>query len=154
MFKGCLSLFLLLYLVSAQAAEIYSWRDQDGVMHFGEKPPENAQELKKKVIADAPPNSNPVERNHIIDSQRLLRAFDEERAEHKQQKAKEKAQLQAEEKKREEPCRRAKKELDRIENGSPYVVVDEQGQEHDLNADEDQEFRRRLRETIAQHCDR
>ena len=41
-------LFLIAILVWAptSSADVYSWTDQDGVKHFGQQPPENAQNVK------------------------------------------------------------------------------------------------------------
>jgi len=135
-------------MLSVQAAEIYSWRDADGVMHFGEKPPENAKELKQRTIPDTPPADND-ERDHVDDSQRLLRAFDEERAERNQQKAQQKVEQQ----KRAQQCSAAKKELERFETSTRRLVTDAKGQQRELNPTEDREYGRQLREAAAALCD-
>ncbi len=131
----------------AHAADVYSWRDANGVRHFGEKPPENAVDIKKHAIDNAPPAEPQPPRDHVNDSQRLLRAFDEERAERNQQKAQQKAEQQ----KRDQQCAQIKKEWENFQISSRRIVKDKNGQIRELNDAEDKEYERKLREALA-HC--
>lgn len=143
MFKWC----FLWCVLSAQAAEVYSWRDADGVMHFGEKAPENVRDVTKKIIPDAlPVNTN--ERDAVGDTKRLLRSFDEERADRQQQKN----QQQAEQAKREQLCAQAQEKLQRYEITSGHFITEKDGSQRPLSAQEDQRYGEQLRELVALWC--
>lgn len=139
----------LLCLPVAFAGEIYSWRDANGVRHFGEKPPENALELKKHQIDNAPTTSViESERDHIKNSQNLLRAYDEERAERNAQKTQKKIEQQQ----REQRCAQVKKELDFYQNTSRRIVRDDKGNERELSPSEDRVYGEKLREAVKALC--
>jgi hypothetical protein len=140
-------LFLLITVVFA--SDIYSWRDANGVRHFGEKPPENAIDLKKHAIDNhLAPALNDDQSDHIKNSQNLLRAYDEERAERSAQKA----QKKMEQKQREQRCAQVKKELDFYQNSSRRVVRDDKGNERELSPAEDRDYHEKLREAAKALC--
>lgn len=104
-------LLLVFIYLSPLQAEIYKWVDENGKTHYGDKP--QTTDAEKIEIKDAP-NADAGVKTRSLKQKRLLKVYDEERAEKKQNKAK----LAAEKRKREENCRKAKKNLAAIRNAS------------------------------------
>jgi hypothetical protein len=46
--------------LSAEAATVYRWVDQKGVVHFGDAPPGGSRNYTKKALPDAPPAPPPA----------------------------------------------------------------------------------------------
>ena len=81
------SIFYLIsmcYAASLQAAKVYSWTDEDGTVHFGDKPAHgDASEIKVKPASVGDPSSaNRVER-----SKKLLDSLTADRKEREQARA-------------------------------------------------------------------
>jgi len=106
----CLVIALLTFLPDV-SAEIYKWVDENGRVHFGDKP--SADDAVKVIIKKVPAKDVILEQ-HREKQRRLLDIYDEERKEKQQNQAK----ILAEIKKREAKCTKAKAYLEATINAS------------------------------------
>jgi hypothetical protein len=144
-------LFLLLGWSSlASGAGVYKWVDEQGRVHYGERPPERIQ-AQEMQIKEAPPDVSPIEdeAGRRDKEQRLLRAFDEERAQKKelQQKSRE------EQEKRQRNCALARDRLRRYQNASSLYNLDKQGERRTLSDAERSASEQRAQQDVARWCD-
>ncbi len=92
-------------------ADIYKWEDENGEVHYGDRPPESTAE-KIKVNKSTPQNTDLEKRFEI--QRRMLEIYDEERKEKKLKRA----EAIGREKKRKINCELAIKQLQEINNAS------------------------------------
>lgn len=109
-------------VVQPAAAGVYKWVDEEGRVHYGQRPPAVADQAEKMKLDKAPP-PDPYAAERRERMQRYIEAKDEERAE--REKKKEEAQAKAEERKQE--CTRARKRMALFSGGRIYEI-DENGQ--------------------------
>jgi len=144
--------FLLLGGASLAAASgVYKWVDEQGRVHYGEKPPARvqAQEMQLKT---APVDDMPIEDNEAAradQAQRLLRAYDEERALKKEQQQK----SREEQARRERNCALARDRVRRYETAGSLYNLDKDGSRRTLSDADRAAAERRAREDVARWCD-
>ena len=117
----------LLLFISVSHAEIYKWTDENGRVHYGERP-DNPNTEKVEIKSTAPKPDTGIDSDRKEKQRKLLDAFEEERAEKKQKKA------EAEQKKREmeRRCAKAKDRLRRLKNAGAYYALDKNGNRYYL----------------------
>ena len=116
----CLLLLLLLLVGQGAGAGVYRWVDEDGRVHYGDRPP--ASEAAEATIVEtqtSPPSSsssvpNPSDRN--ITRQRLLDQYQKEREEKKAASQKNREEKQ----RREIQCAQARA---RLENYQTHPIL-------------------------------
>lgn len=96
---------LLPAAAAVRAAEVYKWVDEQGHVHFGDKPPEQGAE-KLEIDTHAPAQDPSLEQQRER-RDKLLEMYQEERADHDQTAAK----AHEEKQKREQNCARAREQL-------------------------------------------
>ncbi len=121
--------FVLIALLPASGlAQVYSWKDASGKVHYGDRPPAERQADSRKLAA--PPTVD-VEAIKSANAQKQL----DERE--KQQKAKESAtkaqEEQAANQQREENCRQARSNLASLESGQIRFTIDAKGERVNLD---------------------
>lgn len=125
-----LALLLLGWTSLASAAGIYKWTDEQGRVHYSEHLPTHvpAQEMQLKDVplVTAPAEDEAGRRDM---EQRLLRAFDEERA---QKKAQEQARRE-EQLTRARRCTQARERVQQYETAGSLYDMDKQGNRRTLN---------------------
>lgn len=130
----------------AQTAEIYKWTDEQGRIHYGDRPVDDTAlpvEIDKR-----PPNPDPELGERRQRRDRLLEQFaDERRAE-----AEEAARLAAEKAERERRCERSRKRLWQYEHSVYLYEKTESGERRILNEDERAAEESSLRQFIDRHC--
>lgn len=73
-------LFTVLFLISsAYSAEIYKWVDENGNVHFGDRP--SKEQSSEKIIVKDPVKRDPEYHQHLDKQSRLLEIYREERQE-------------------------------------------------------------------------
>lgn len=143
-------LLLVVWTASASAAGVYKWVDEQGRVHYGERPPARTQ-AQEIAVKQAPPPPMPAEDEAARrdNQQRLLRAFEEEREQKKAQKQK----SQEEEAKRERQCAVARDRVRRYETAARVYDLDEQGNRRILSDEERAVTEQRARQEVARWCD-
>lgn len=136
-------LLLIVTLLPALAtAEIYRWTDEQGRVHFGQRPVAGAEtvEVKPQVV-----ERDEYTREREARSQRLHDARLEER---QQAEATAAAQLEA----RASECRDLRRRLTQIAEGVKYYRPGANGERIYYSDEETDTARRQLRERIAERC--
>lgn len=114
--KHLLQLLLLsslLITAGSGFAGIYRWVDTDGRVHFGERPPAQADQSDEVVIRNQEPSSAPANVDRKKSRDRLLEQYQRERYEKKQQAEK----RRQEKKKLEKMCDDARERLSTYTRG-------------------------------------
>jgi hypothetical protein len=126
--RRAVSLFALTLIAVFPAvglSQVYSWKDADGKIHYGDRPP-GAQQSDSRKLAAPPAATADVEAARKANVEKQLTERE------KQQKDKESAaktqEAQAATKEREEGCRQAKANLAAIESGQVRYTLDAQGE--------------------------
>ncbi|WP_127474729.1 DUF4124 domain-containing protein [Sulfurivermis fontis] len=143
-------LLMSVCLAPAFAAGVYKWVDEQGQVHFGERPPARAQaqELQLKVLPAAPA-ATPTEAERRDNEQRLLRAFEEERELKKAQEE----QSRKEQAQRERNCILARDRLRRYRSAGSLYNLDQQGNRVTLGENERAAAEQRAEQDVARWCD-
>ncbi len=135
-----------LYLVVASAsAEIYKWVDEDGKVHYGDKPVENASEVS--VDTSKKGHMNPGAARQDM-QRRLVDAYDEDR----QKKNEEQDKSRKQKKKLQAQCTRARDKLRRIMQASSLYDLDKDGNRVTLSKEQRLSSTQSLREHIRKNC--
>lgn len=136
-------LLLIAALLPALAmAEIYRWTDEQGQVHFGQRPVAGAErvEVKPQVV-----ERDAQTREREARSQRFYDA----RRDEQQQAAAAAANLRQE---RASECRDLQRRLAQIPEGFSYYRTDANGERIYYSDEETDTARRQLRDRIAERC--
>ncbi len=141
-----ISIILMFCFYSTHAgAQIYKWVDEQGNIHYGDKPIVNSEEMdidvKKKGNLKV---SGTREENR----QKLLNAY----AEDQQRKNKEKEKLKKKKKKRQEHCMRSKDNLKTYERASSLYNLDKEGNRVTMSNDEREKATATLKKYLKKYC--
>lgn len=117
----------LAYSLVAQA-QVYSWKDEHGRIHYGDRPPP-AQQRDARRLTGSPPVDAHAERKAFLEREMA----EAEKRKAGQEQARQKQESQGEEQKRMENCRRAQANLEGIESGQIRFVMGEDGQMRGLD---------------------
>ena len=148
---SCRELLLLIALQllagSAAAAEVYKWKDAEGHLHFGDRPPgaaTNAESVTIRSGAPAAANGNSQDR-----LRQVLDGFTKEReAREASQAAAQHAQEQ-----REQACTRAKARQYSAEHSNFLFVYTPTGERRVLEGAEYNSVIDKARQAVADSCD-
>ncbi len=137
---------LLLAFSCSATAEIYKWEDEDGKIHYSDKPlGKDAESVKLKSA----PKADPDQGSRQEKQRRLLKLLEDDREAAKKKKAQEKA----EKAERKEKCLTARKELEQVRNASfLYKKSDDPLNPLVYSEKERQEITRGLQEDIKKWC--
>lgn len=134
-------------ILSIAQAEVYRWVDEDGAVHFGDKPAHKQSaekiEIRKEETANVPDQGNRLKKQ-----QRLLSAMDEERKINKKKQAQEK-------KGKQEVianCNYAKKTLDDYLQSGSLFDVDKSGNKVYFSDQQREEEIQKVREAVEYWC--
>ena len=144
-----LSSLIILALPLASQAQMYSWKDANGKVHYGDRPPAENQTQARKV------QGAPRETGDVAAARKSAteRQFDERE---KQAKAEEGAKKPAEDpaqaKIREDNCKRARANLASLESGQARFSINDKGERVALDgAVRDAELAR-ARKSVDEWC--
>lgn len=141
---------LLLLASSVQAGKVYRWVDEDGNVHFGDRPAREdaaqAVPVRPAQVPTAAPESAAQRREK---TDKLLRAWETER----RIKAEQEAKVENERLERSKRCNKARNELRDIEAGWRFYELDEQGQRRYYSDEEHGANETFWREQVARYCD-
>lgn len=142
-------LVLALMGAVASAAEVYTWRDADGKVHYSDTPPSGVDAKKMRggaSVDNVPPQSSPQRR--LADQELEFRKRKSE-AEAKQAKA-EKDKAEAEESKRN--CEQARSQLQALESGRRMSQLNAQGETIVMDDETRAQETERARKAVQSWC--
>ena len=116
-------LTLFAYLPTAGLAEMYSWKDATGKIHYSDEPPPDKTPARK-VAPPATGAGDPAARRALTEQEAAARKKQKETQEAADKSQKEKAN--AEERRTE--CERARSNLQAIESGQVRFTIDSKGE--------------------------
>ncbi|MDF2074613.1 DUF4124 domain-containing protein [Pseudomonas mendocina] len=135
-------LLIAALLPTLATAEIYRWTDEQGRVHFAQRPVAGAETVEVKPQV--------VERDaHTREREARTQRFYDARREEQQQAA---ATAAAQREERAGECRDLRRRLAQIPEGFSYYRTDANGERIYYSDDETDAARRQLRERIAQRC--
>ncbi|WP_192983200.1 DUF4124 domain-containing protein [Pseudomonas sp. EggHat1] len=135
-------LLIVALLPTLATAEIYRWTDEQGRVHFGQRPVAGAETVQVKPQV--------VERDeHTREREARSQRFYDARREEQQQAA---AAATAQREERANECRDLRRRLAQIAEGFSYYRTDASGERIYYSDEETDAARRQLRERIAQRC--
>ncbi len=140
---------LLLALVPATGtAQVYSWKDASGKVHYGDRPPAERDAAARKLPA-APSATADVEAARKAAAERQ---FAEREKQGKAEPEDGKAEDPAQARQREDNCRRARSNLASLESGQARFTIDDKGERVALDgAVRDAELAR-ARKSVDEWC--
>ncbi|MDP2170998.1 MAG: DUF4124 domain-containing protein [Rhodocyclaceae bacterium] len=118
-----ITLVLIALLPASGLAQVYSWKDSSGKIHYGDRPPAERQAASRKLAA---PPAVDVEAMRSANAEKQLTERE------KQQKSKESAakaeEVEAAARQREENCRQARTNLASLESGQIRFTMNAKGE--------------------------
>jgi hypothetical protein len=142
-------LFLVLFaVVTDLQAGVYKWTDENGKVHFSDRPvSESSTEVKiRQAPTDSSTNEAPQERQ--LKMKRMLDAFEEDR--NKKKEAKQKAKKDRE--KRKKLCLYAKDRFNSHNRATGIYNYKKDGQRHYLSEEERKSHMKKLKAEIDRWC--
>lgn len=141
-------LLLLGVAGTALPAEVYKWVDEQGRVHYGDKPPEqgaSSLQVDPGPGSDTPP---PDEAERREKRRRLLRAYEQER-QIKQQREQQQNARETERKKR---CAWARDRLRRYTHAGALYDLDEEGNRRILADNQRRQAEANARQDVKKWC--
>ncbi len=112
------------------SAQVYSWKDASGKVHYGDRPP-TTQPGEARKLPPPPPINAEAERKAFLERQMAERV----RHQKAQEQAAEQGKKRIEEAGRQENCQRAKAGLSAMESGQTRFVVGPDGERKALEGE-------------------
>ena len=144
---GAALLPIALIAFNASADKVYKWTDDNGDVHYGDRPPAAGQRreihLRRTPTADADVNARQQR------TERLLQSFAAEREE----KQAARAAIAAEKKQREARCAEARRIQEKYENAAFIYKKDAAGERVILDEDAHAEVLADSRAAVGRWCD-
>jgi len=144
-----IALVSLLLLPALTISATYQWKDEDGNTVYSQVPPAGGQAARK--VPPPPPPATPTE-----DAQEELKALqqrlDDQRKE-RQDEAQEREQRRAYEEIRADNCRKARENMQRLQQGPQRLFKENDGSYRRYTVEERNEKIRTAREVIERDCD-
>ncbi len=148
MYLSRLTMVLVLSLASAFAvADVYKWVDQEGKVHYGDRPPATGTDSHTMTLPAAPPRDTDHGQRSLT-QQRLLEAFDAERAA-LEQAAAGSAAARHEARRR---CEKASRELARFQRANIVYTTDDGGERVYMSDDDRRQATAEITRWIAERC--
>lgn len=140
-------LALLVAITGAvQAGQVYRWTDAEGNVHFGDRPPAEAEQVPMRD--SAPPGEVPDRGQREDKTRKLLNAWEEER----RLKEERKAEAEKEQAMRERRCAKARNELYRLERGNRFYEIDSKGERSYWDEEKVRSRQQSWREEVERWC--
>jgi hypothetical protein len=133
---------------AAGAQEIHRWTDAQGRVHFGDRPPEAAGTYAPSGTEAAAAAASPSEAERAQRRQKMLDAYQQERADRAEGEARQKA----EEAERQRRCAHARDRLARYERGGRIYEPLPNGEQRFLSDDERDAELRTARNEVNRYC--
>ena len=148
-----LSIVVVFYLNLPAHAEIYKWTDEQGRVHFSDKPPgENTSQYHLRTPVSTSSSSNevtPGDAERRIKQRKLMESLEADRLEKEQAVAKQKQQQAA----RERKCQYARAELRANKDANLIYDYDAQGNRVYLNEAQKQKYLKSKYAAVQKWCE-
>jgi hypothetical protein len=144
-----LSCVFALGLATTSQAQMYSWKDASGKVHYGDRPPTEKQTQVRKVQG-APSETGDVEAARKASAERQF--GEREKQAKKEEGAKKPAEDPAQAKVREENCQRARHNLAALESGQIRFSMTEKGERVALDGAVREAELARARKSVDDWC--
>ena len=131
------------------ASEIYKWTDEDGTVHYGDRP-SGAVSEQRLALTYRRSSSDSIDRQ--VQALADRQAAREEARTAADQDAQEAAAAEAEEEARKERCTRYRAQLETMLQARRLYREDDDGERVYLDDEQRQEARMRAEELIAENC--
>lgn len=141
------SLALLLLLPFAATAQVYSWKDAQGKIHYGDRPPAERQ-TQVRQLPKAPSATEDVEAARKAAAERQFSQREKQAGGDSKPAPEDPAQAKI----REENCQRAKNTLAALESGQMRFTLNAQGERVALDGQLREEELARARKSVADWC--
>ena len=141
------SLTITLIASDAAADKFYKWTDDDGTVHYGDRPP--ADRTRHEMHLRRTPTVDPDVNTRQQRTERLLQSFAAEREE----KQNERAAIAAEKKQREARCAEARRIQEKYENSAYIYTKDAAGERVILDDDAHADVMADSRAAVETWCD-
>jgi hypothetical protein len=127
-------------------ADVYKWVDEEGRIHYGEKPP--VEDAVRIEIRETPEVDDTYQQQGI-DQQKLLQIYEEERSLKKEE------QLKAEKEKveRKKQCEALAVELNNLKQGGIFYDLDKNGERKYYSESELAAYIEKLQSDYNKHCE-
>ena len=138
----------VVFSAAAVAGEIYKWTDENGNVHYEDRP--TGEDVERVAVASSNTNSSSVRAS--IDARRARQAAREdanEKRDEEERRAAELAQITAE---REQKCEESRSRMERYLQARRLYREDENGERVYLDDEEVMESRNRAQEDIQAYC--
>jgi len=145
MLKKIFIIFLLYLHADFAFAEIYKWMDEQGRVHYGDRPLANSTEME---IDNAKKSNVKISQSREESRQRLLNAYDEDN----KRKAEEKAKSKNQKKELARRCSRSKDRLKSYERARYLYTVDKDGNRIAMSNEERDKATSRVKKNINKYC--
>ncbi|WP_349560353.1 DUF4124 domain-containing protein [Marinobacter sp. NFXS9] len=142
-----LTFLLAISSFTATAASVYKWKDENGVVHFGDQKPMNKQSETVNVRSGTSKADTNEKR---MSPQQEVDALDKSRAE-QAKKDKESREEEAQAKQRQKNCEIATKNLQTISNNA-RIKISEDGEQRYLTPEEIQKKKEQFQKIIDEDC--
>ena len=152
MSKQAYALLLTLTLIVAgapAAGQIYKWTDEEGNVHFTDKP--EGRDTERVAIQSRRTNPEQVQAERQARAEAAAKAAEEEAAAKPQGPTEEELQARAEE--RAQKCTKYREKLQRFVQSRRIYREDENGERVYLSEEEMQEAREEAENLVQQYCD-
>jgi len=142
------SLLLMLLLAPACLAQIYSWRDADGKMHYADQPPAGVANARKIEPSLAPAEASEKARQRLAKEQMDFRKRQLDAAE----AATKAEKTQSEAAERQANCKQAKSYLEALESGMRVTRSNDKGERGFLDDQAREQEVVAARRAVASSC--
>jgi hypothetical protein len=134
---------------AALAADIYRWTDENGLVHFGERPPRaGGERIELRQQSGRPEDADAGAADRRERQQRLLDAYTHERSRKKQQQA----EVEAEEARNRRRCAALERHWRSLSWGGPVYYGQEDGARVYLSEAERNAEKRTVRQAYEASC--
>ena len=143
-------ILVLLYLpVLLAQAEVYKWVDEQGDVHYGDKPDSvQSEQLKIQQQSPSTPTNNLSDAERRQYQQKLLESMTYERQQKEQAKAKDKKERE----KAKQKCDKAKQKLTKMKQAGYLYSKNEQGERLVLDDEQHKAATAQVEAAIKKHC--
>lgn len=128
--------------------EIYRWVDENGMVHFDDRPGSGNKEKIEIKTTDTSSSPDTELQDRVEQEKKLLEIYEEER----QEKKLKKAEKQEEKKKLKKKCAEAKDYKRTLDESSGLYFLDEKGERVHVSAEEKDAEVRELKKFIKKNC--
>lgn len=135
-----------LFAGSAVASGVYKWVDEQGKVHYGDRPPGTVEPAEVEIGRAPAPSTDDADRREK--TRRLLDAIESER----EQEKKEAARTEARSAQRKRNCALAKRRMEILERGNTISVTGEDGERQYLDDDQRALALSQAKELVREWC--